>query len=146
VRHALIGNADMHLKNWSLIYPDTRTARRSPAYDFVATVACLAEDKRALSLARSKAYDSLMRDLFIRLAAKAQLPEKLTLDTMEETVACFSAQWRTYQGALDLKLRTAIQRHLKPSPSGTTLAPHSTMIIVGTPIRPVSPALRSPAP
>jgi serine/threonine-protein kinase HipA len=136
----------MHLKNWSLIYPDTRSARLSPAYDFLSTVAYLPDDKLALSFAGSKAYDSLTREQFIRFAAKAQLPEKLTLDTMEETVACFSAQWRTYQGALDLKLRTAIQRHLKPSPSGTTLAPHSTMIIVGTPIRPVSPALRSPAP
>lgn len=33
----LIGNADMHLKlkNWSLLYPDTRTPVLSPAYDFV---------------------------------------------------------------------------------------------------------------
>ena len=35
----LSGNADAHLKNWSLIYPDGRGARLSPAYDLVATVA-----------------------------------------------------------------------------------------------------------
>jgi len=34
----LIGNADMHLKNWSLLYPDRRTPVLSPAYDFVATL------------------------------------------------------------------------------------------------------------
>ncbi|WP_405233171.1 HipA domain-containing protein [Lentisalinibacter salinarum] len=28
---ALIGNADMHVKNWSVIYPDRRTARLAPA-------------------------------------------------------------------------------------------------------------------
>lgn len=30
---ALVGNADMHLKNVSLIYPDRRAARLAPAYD-----------------------------------------------------------------------------------------------------------------
>ena len=29
----LIGNADMHLKNWSLLYPDGRTPVLSPGYD-----------------------------------------------------------------------------------------------------------------
>ena len=32
----LIGNADMHLKNIAVIYPDGRTAQLSPAYDLVA--------------------------------------------------------------------------------------------------------------
>jgi len=106
----------MHLKNWSLIYPDTRTARLSPAYDFVATVAYLPDDKLALNFAGSKAYDSLTHDQFIRFAAKAQLPQKLTLDTMEETVSRFSIQWRTSKDTLDRKLRTAISRHLKTIP------------------------------
>ena len=34
----LIGNGDMHLKNWSLLYLDGRTPVLSPAYDFVSTV------------------------------------------------------------------------------------------------------------
>lgn len=37
VFNALIGNADMHLKNWSLIYPGRRSAGLAPAYDFLAT-------------------------------------------------------------------------------------------------------------
>ena len=36
--NTLIGNGDMHLKNWSLMYPDNRHARLSPAYDFVSTI------------------------------------------------------------------------------------------------------------
>src|SRR5207247_453434 len=32
----LIGNGDMHLKNWSSLYPDARTPAPSPAYDCVA--------------------------------------------------------------------------------------------------------------
>ena len=35
VFNILCGNSDAHLKNWSLIYPDGRTARLAPAYDMV---------------------------------------------------------------------------------------------------------------
>lgn len=35
----LSGNADAHVKNWALVYPDTLRARLAPVYDFVATVA-----------------------------------------------------------------------------------------------------------
>lgn len=34
----LSGNADAHLKNWSLIYPDGVSARLAPVYDVVSTV------------------------------------------------------------------------------------------------------------
>ena len=49
VFNALIGNADMHLKNWSLIYPDRRAAMLAPAYDFVSTIAYLPDDRLALT-------------------------------------------------------------------------------------------------
>lgn len=35
----------MHLKNWSLLYPDQRTPMLSPAYDLVATVPYIADDQ-----------------------------------------------------------------------------------------------------
>src|SRR6202021_3212860 len=38
VFNALIGNADMHLKNWSLIYVDRRRAALAPPYDFVSPI------------------------------------------------------------------------------------------------------------
>ena len=34
---AIVGNGDMHLKNWSLLYPDRRTPELSPAYDLLCT-------------------------------------------------------------------------------------------------------------
>lgn len=34
----LSGNADAHLKNWALVYPDGIGARLAPVYDFVSTV------------------------------------------------------------------------------------------------------------
>ena len=40
----LVGNGDMHLKNWSLIYEGGRTPRLSPAYDYVSTVIYMTDD------------------------------------------------------------------------------------------------------
>ncbi|MEO8735394.1 MAG: HipA domain-containing protein [Edaphobacter sp.] len=53
--NAGIGNNDMHLKNWSLMYPDRRTPQLAPAYDFVSTVHYIADDRLALSIAKEKA-------------------------------------------------------------------------------------------
>jgi serine/threonine-protein kinase HipA len=87
--NTLIGNADMHLKNWSMIYPDRRRAALAPAYDFVSTIAYLPDDKAALNFSRTKRFDKFSEDELTHLAAKALLPEKLVLDTARETVARF---------------------------------------------------------
>jgi serine/threonine-protein kinase HipA len=94
VFNTLIGNADMHLKNWSLIYPDRRGARLAPAYDLVATIAYLRDDKAALTYARTKRMDGLTMDELAYLAAKAGLPERLVLGTARETVQRFQEAWR----------------------------------------------------
>ncbi|MGQ7538447.1 type II toxin-antitoxin system HipA family toxin, partial [Streptococcus suis] len=54
--NVLIGNGDMHLKNWSLIYPDRRHARLSPAYDFVSTIPYIPNDQSALTFSRTKDF------------------------------------------------------------------------------------------
>jgi len=46
----LIGNADMHLKNYSLIYEDNTRPLLSPAYDLVATAVINPADKEDLAL------------------------------------------------------------------------------------------------
>src|SRR3984885_11900115 len=38
VVNAAIGNGDMHLKNWSLFYPDGRKPQLAPIYDYVSTL------------------------------------------------------------------------------------------------------------
>ena len=90
----LIGNADMHLKNWSMMYPDRRTAALAPAYDFVSTIAYLKVEGAALRVSRSKRFDDFSEDELSHLAAKAMLPEKLVLDTARETVALFHQHWQ----------------------------------------------------
>jgi len=117
VFNVLIGNADMHLKNWSLIYPDRRRAALAPAYDFVSTIAYLPDDNLALTFVDSKKFSSLTSAQFERFAAKARLPTKLTLDTLRETVLRFEDVWRNPPpGIIDDSIRVAIERHLRTLP------------------------------
>jgi serine/threonine-protein kinase HipA len=100
--NTLIGNADMHLKNWSLIYPDRRHAALAPAYDFVSTIPYIRDNGAALNVSRTKRFDEYSADELSHLAAKARLPEKLVLDTARETVARFHEHWQREKGNLPL--------------------------------------------
>ena len=54
---AITGNGDMHLKNWSLLYPgDGRTPVLAPVYDVLSTIPYLPKDGLALSLAGEKSF------------------------------------------------------------------------------------------
>ncbi|MFA5951872.1 MAG: type II toxin-antitoxin system HipA family toxin [Hyphomicrobium sp.] len=91
---ALIGNGDMHLKNWSLIYPDKRTAALSPAYDLLSTIPYIKdEDTAALNFSRTKKMAQFTVDELRHLAAKAVLTEKLVIDAARETVQRFQDVW-----------------------------------------------------
>ena len=70
----LIGNGDMHLKNWSLLYPDRRTPILSPAYDFVATLPNIQNDTLALSFGGSRSLTEITTEQVRRFADTARLP------------------------------------------------------------------------
>ncbi len=91
--NALIGNGDMHLKNWSLIYPDGRHAALAPAYDFVSTLTYVPDDRMALSFMKHKDFAALDVALFREFAGRARLPQKLVFDVMQDTVARFRSAW-----------------------------------------------------
>ena len=116
--NTLIGNADMHLKNWSLIYPDRRHAALAPAYDFVSTIAYIQDGKSALKFSRTKSFTEYSEDELSHLAAKARLPEKLVLDTARETVALFHQYWHAEKANLPLSAEVvrAVETHLKTIP------------------------------
>ncbi len=113
-----IGNNDMHLKNWSLIYPDGRTPQLAPAYDFVSTVRYIADDRLALSIAREKAPTELNMELLGRFVRKAQVPSKLVLDTARETAEKMMTLWPVLQKELPLDRATRLQitAHMKSIP------------------------------
>lgn len=118
VFNTLIGNADMHIKNWSLIYPDRRTPVLSPAYDFVSTIAYIDDGEAALNFARTKRFDQFTLDELSYLAAKAGLPEKPVLDTATETVQRFLDIWQAEKAHLPHGKRVTekIDAHLKRLP------------------------------
>jgi len=110
----LIGNGDMHLKNWSLIYPDRRHVSLAPAYDFVSTIPYLPNDGTGLNISRTKKFDEFTVDELTHFAVKAGIPKKLVLDTAKETIARFQDVWAAQARNLPMsvKVRSAIETHM----------------------------------
>ena len=118
VFNTVIGNGDMHLKNWSVIYPDMRNAAIAPAYDFVSTVPYIPGDSYGLKISRTKDFTAINEDELIHLAAKATLPEKLVVDTARETVALVHEKWHSEKNNLPMtaEVREVIERHIETIP------------------------------
>ena len=116
----LIGNADMHLKNWSLIYPDQRRATLAPAYDLLSTIPYLPDERAALTFSRTKRFDEFSADELSHLAAKALLPQRLVLDTARETAALFHQHWQSEKKNLPLSTEVvrAVETHMNKIPIG----------------------------
>ena len=90
----LIGNGDMHLKNWSLLFPDGRTPALSPAYDFVATFLYVAGDKLALSFGGSRSLNDITMDQVRRFADRARLQVSPIWRIVSEIVERTAAAWK----------------------------------------------------
>ncbi len=88
-----IGNGDMHLKNWSLIYRDGVTPELSPAYDFVPTIAFHEDRKLALSIGGEKVMTKVTLEHFAKLAGKADVPSRLVETIVKETIESFHTSW-----------------------------------------------------
>ena len=116
--NVLIGNGDMHLKNWSMMYPDGRSAKLAPAYDFVSTIPYIPNDRSALTFSRTKEFAGYTFDELEHLSAKAALPRKLVVDTAKDTVASFMEQWNAEKSHLpmDRSVIETIDRHLETLP------------------------------
>jgi serine/threonine-protein kinase HipA len=108
----------MHLKNWSLIYPDQRNAKLSPAYDLVSTIPYIPGDQSALNFSRTRRFDEFTEDELLHLASKAALPRKLVIDTARETVGLFMDRWATEKAHFPMgsDVVDAIDKHLTTLP------------------------------
>lgn len=102
-----IGNGDAHLKNWSLIYPDQRLPRLSPAYDLVSTVVYAPADEpedMGLKLSGSKRFETVGRTTFADLEARLDRRLGTTgadlADVAAETVRRVRAGWQEHQETL----------------------------------------------
>ena len=114
----IIGNGDMHLKNWSLVYPDRRNVSLAPAYDFVSTVPYIPNEGTGLNISRSKSFTDFNIDELEHLSAKVSIPKKLVLSVARDTVSSFREIWQQEAANLPMSkaVREAIETHMKTVP------------------------------
>jgi serine/threonine-protein kinase HipA len=118
VFNAAIGNADMHLKNWSVIYPDGRTPTIAPGYDFVSTIAYIQDRSMALSVAREKETGKLDEALLSKFADRARIPKQVVLEVALDTAEKVSRAWAKMGSELPIvqEVRSAIGAQLRYVP------------------------------
>ncbi|WP_072621009.1 type II toxin-antitoxin system HipA family toxin [Spirulina major] len=88
------GNADAHLKNWSLIYLDKQSPSLAPMYDQVCTVAWPeVKSELALKLAGTKNWFALELRRFESLAERAGADPIKTTETVQETLVQLVDAW-----------------------------------------------------
>jgi len=111
---ALIGNGDMHLKNWSLLYPDRRKPVLSPGYDFVATLPYIPNDTLGLSFGDSRSLSEITPDQMRRFADTARIPASPLWQIAVETAERTTAAWKTLEQAdmLPKDLRASIEKQI----------------------------------
>ncbi len=111
----LIGNGDMHLKNWSLLYQDGRTPTLSPAYDFLATFPYIPGDKLALDFGGSRSLAEISPEQLRRFADKARIPARPAQRLFEEVRERTIEAWRTldHKDILPADLRSAIDARIQ---------------------------------
>jgi len=113
----LISNGDYHLKNWSLIYPDGRVPRLSPAYDLVSTAHYLASDRPedlGLRFGGSKDFHRVRLSTFRRLQERIGVKGVDLAETAAATVERTVAEWPRLAGLLDAapRLQEAIDQSI----------------------------------
>ena len=90
----LLANGDAHLKNWSLVYPDTRTPRLSPVYDIVTTSVYIDGEKEfALNLNKKKNWYKANYSHFEAWATKSDIPWKAVKLHLEDTLEKSRMLW-----------------------------------------------------
>ncbi len=87
----IVGNADMHLKNFSLITEDASNIRLAPCYDLLATQLLIDEPEEvALSLNGKK--QNLRKKDFIEFGKNLNISEKVIQHTIE-TMTSYLPKW-----------------------------------------------------
>ena len=114
VFNLLVGNGDAHLKNWSLIYPDRKIARLSPAYDLVCTAVYPNQADLGLPFFGTARISEISRDHFARLQAGLNVEGEDVLDVVDEPIERFSETWAAGAAErLPASVATWIEEHLE---------------------------------
>lgn len=114
-----IGNADMHMKNWALIYPNGRQPELSPAYDLVSTIV-YPNILRYLphKMAGVKEFNKIGIDTFKKFAQIARLPERPVVKAANDAVDAIKDSWHKLRDDLPIpdSFKRLIEEHMKSVP------------------------------
>lgn len=91
----LTGNADMHLKNFSLIENSLGEFELSPAYDLLNTAIVMSEDKEESALTINGKKSKLIRNDFNVLASSLKIPDK-SLEAIYKRFKAVLPTWLTW--------------------------------------------------
>ena len=118
---ALTGNADLHAKNWPLIYRDGRTPELSPAYDLLCTRPHVPGETMALRLGSASGWRDLTLDDFAVVADAAHIDPGPFVHTAAETAERFRDIWPEASKSLPVPdaVRSAIENQLTTVPATT---------------------------
>jgi serine/threonine-protein kinase HipA len=99
VFNVLCGNGDAHLKNFSVVYRDGRSAELSPAYDLVSTIHYYpdGQETMALSLDGQRRFDSVTAASFDRMIALLGIDTSLGRQTVTEAGRAVVDAWHSKQ-------------------------------------------------
>lgn len=113
VVNILVGNADAHLKNSSIIYKDGTTPSLSPAYDIVSTIEYTKDYQTALNLGKEKSFYAFKKEHFERFARRIGLPEKVAIEIVQSTMKDVNAKWKETLSSMSIsnRLRDTLKTH-----------------------------------
>ncbi len=90
----LLANGDAHLKNWSVIYPDTITPSLSPAYDIVTSRVYMGDEREfALNPGKDKDWYSASMAQFEYWAEKTAIPWRAVRPHLSDTMDKARSLW-----------------------------------------------------
>lgn len=83
----LVGNADMHLKNYSLLTSKDTMVQLSPLYDLVATKLALPEDKEETALTFNGKKSKINKEDFLSYAKTTGILPKVAMSSIDKLLA-----------------------------------------------------------
>ena len=115
----LSGNVDAHRKNWSLVYPDARRARLSPAYDLVFVMMYPTIERRlALKLVGEKVPAAVTWNHLERMERFLRdrgLDVPVVADARAFVARALEA-WKSTRDDVAAPLRSAVSEHIASLP------------------------------
>jgi serine/threonine-protein kinase HipA len=94
----LVGNSDMHLKNFSIIKDEDNQYRLSPAYDLVSSNLAMPDDKEQMALTMNARKNKIKRKDFQALASTLQIPAS----TVEIILSKYSGYIKSYEELISI--------------------------------------------